>query len=227
MQEKMIETMEDLNIGKLIKTLNPVNGCTLGCSYCYARKINNRFKITSDFSVPEFMEKRLKRIDTKKPNTYFMTSMSDFSGWKDEWRTMVFDKIRENPQHVYLFLTKRPECIQFKTNLNNVWMGVTITAECDKDRIAAMREKIKADNYFITFEPLFGEFGNLDLNGIDWIVIGSETGNRKGKIITEKAWVLNITQQAKAKSIPVFMKETLLDIVGEENMLQELPKDFR
>lgn len=219
--------MDTLDIGKFIKTLNPVNGCTIGCSYCYARKINNRFKITDDFSIPQFVEKRLKRIGTKKPNTYLMTSMSDFSNWKDEWRIKVFDKMRENSQHVYLFLTKRPECIQFETDLNNVWMGVTVTTACEKDRIATMLEKIKTNNYFVTFEPLFGELGSLDLDGIGWIVIGAETGNRKGKITAEKAWVLDIAQQAKTKNIPVFMKETLLNIVGEENMLQELPKDFR
>jgi len=219
--------MEILNIGKLIKSLNPVNGCSIGCSYCYARKINNRFKITPDFSVPQFVEKRLKRIGTKKPNTYLMTSMSDFSNWKNEWRDVVFDKMRENPQHAYLFLTKRPECIQFETELNNVWMGVTVTSESDKNRIAAMQKNIKATNYFVTFEPLFGELGDLDLDGLGWVVIGTETGNRKGKSTSEKHWILNISNQAKAKNIPVFMKETLLNIVGEQNMLQELPKNFR
>jgi len=144
-----------------------------------------------------------------------MTSMSDFSDWKDEWRTRVFDKMHENPQHVYLFLTKRPKCIQFETELNNVWMGVTITAECDKHRVAAMLENIKANNYFIAFEPLFGELESLDLDGIGWMVIGTETGKRKGKITAEKTWILNIAKQAKAKNIPVFMKETLAVIVGE------------
>lgn len=218
--------MEILDIGKLIKTLNPVSGCSIGCAYCYARKINNRFNITPDFFVPQFVEKRLKRIGTKKPNTYLMTSMSDFSNWKNEWRTMVFDKMHENHQHTYLFLTKRPECIQFETNLNNVWMGVTVTSECDKDRIATMQKNIKSTNYFITFEPLFGELNYLNLDGIGWIVIGTETGNRKGKIIAEKSWILNISKQAKAKKIPVFMKETLLNIVGKENLIQELPKSF-
>ncbi|OIJ22490.1 hypothetical protein BKP45_04045 [Anaerobacillus alkalidiazotrophicus] len=156
-----------------------------------------------------------------------MTSMSDFSDWEEEWRTSVFDKISENPQHVFLFLTKRPEYIQFETDLNQVWIGITVTTEREKSRIAAMRENIKENNYFITFEPLFGELGSLDLDGIGWVVIGTETGNRKGEITAEKEWIINIARQAKVKNVPVFMKESLLDIVGEENMLQELPKGFR
>lgn len=219
--------MKIWDIGKLIKNLNPVSGCTVGCDYCYARGINRRFKITSDFSVPQLMEKRFKRIATKTPNTYLMTSMSDFSDWKTQWRTMVFNIMNENPQHVYLFLTKRPESIQFESSLDNVWMGVTITAECDKKRIKYLLENIKAKNYFLTFEPLFGEIGLLDLDRIGWIVIGTETGKRKGKITAEKSWILNIAKQAKANNIPVFMKGYLSDIVGEENMVQELPKDFR
>ncbi len=156
-----------------------------------------------------------------------MTSMSDFSDWKEEWRTRVFDKISENPQHVYLFLTKRPEYIKFEIDHNHVWIEITVPTEREKSRVAAMRENIKANNYFITFEPLFSELGSLDLDGIGWVVIGTETGNRKGKITAEKEWIIDITRQAKAKNVPVFMKESLLDIVGEENMLQELPKEFR
>ena len=223
----MNKTMKIYDIGKLIRNLNPVSGCTIGCNYCYARGINNRFKITPDFSVPQLIEKRFKRIATKTPSTYLMTSMSDFSDWKSEWRTTVFDIMSENPQHVYLFLTKRPESIKFETNFDNVWMGVTVTAACDKSRIQSLRENIKAKNFFLTFEPLFSDIGTLDLDSIGWVVIGTETGKRKGKINAEKSWVLNIAKQAKAKNIPVFMKGYLADIVGEENIIQELPKDFR
>lgn len=216
--------MEIVSIGKKIKTLNPVNGCTAGCSYCYARKINDRFKISPDFGAVTFFEHKLKRITNgKKPIIYFMTSMSDFSQWQDDWRTKVFDHLEKYPKNSYIFLSKFPEKYTFETQLNSVWIGVTITANNETKRIGAMLENIKAENYFIAFEPLFGDLGEMNLDGIGWIVIGTETGNRRGKIVAQKDWIMNIVRQAKMKQIPVFMKETLLNIVGEENMLQELP----
>ncbi len=218
--------MEIKDVNKLIKTLNPVNGCNIGCSYCYARNINRRFHITPDFSVPEFIEKRLKRIAKKKPSNFLMTSMSDFSGWTPEWRNKVFSAMENNPQHTYLFLTKQPDRINFTTHLPNVWMGVTITNISDIDRIHALQNYVKCPNYFLTFEPLFGDVGKIDLDNIGWIVIGTETGNRKGKITARAEWIANIVHQAKKKHIPIFMKSRLLDIVGEENMIQELPSSF-
>ena len=76
---------------KLIKTFNPVNGCNIGCPYCYARKINQRFHIIPDFSIPTFQEQRLEQLYKKKKGAvYLITSMSDFSGWKPEWREKIF-----------------------------------------------------------------------------------------------------------------------------------------
>lgn len=172
------------------------------------------------------METRLKRIAVKSPHTYLMTSMSDFSCWKPEWREKVFQIMGQNPQHVYLFLTKRPQLINFETMMEQVWIGVTITSQADKDRILCMKKHIKAPNYFITFEPLFGDMGPVDFNGIGWVVIGTETGNLNGKITSDKTWILNIAKQAEKHGISVFMKSSLLNIVGPEDLKQEIPASF-
>ncbi len=134
--------------------------------------------------------------------------------------------MRENPQHRYLFLTKRPERISLESDLDTFWMGVTVTSKAEVKRIDDMRKHVRTKHYFVTFEPLFGDVGDVDLDKVDWIVIGTETGNRKGKITSEKEWILHIARQAKKKHIPVFMKDTLLNIVGEDSMLQELPHGF-
>ena len=165
-------------------------------------------------------------MEKERPQNFFLTGMSDFSGWKPEWRDEVFEKIAQNPQHQYLFLTKRPEQIPFSTALANTWFGVTVTSSKESDRIQALRDNIHGGHYHVTFEPMFDDVGEVDLSGIEWIVIGTETGRRKGRTISKQEWVWSLTEQAHALGIPVFMKEDLLPILGEENMVQELPQAF-
>ena len=188
--------MELLDVGKLIKNLNPVNGCTIGCPYCYAKRINDRFHITPVWNEPVFVPERLPRLNTKKPNNYLMTSMSDFSDWQPGWREQVFAQMAQNPQHRYLFLTKRPERLSFATTLETAWLGVTVTSAGEKTRIGTLLQNAACPHYFVTFEPLFGELGPVPLEGIGWVVIGTETGNRKGKVAAQKEWVLSLARQA-------------------------------
>ena len=104
--------------------------------------------------------------------------------------------------------------------------GVTVTRSSEKKRLEDLKRNIKAKHYHVTFEPIFDEIGEIDFAGIDWVVIGTETGHRKGKVDSRLEWVLHIADQAKAQGIPVFMKEDLLLIMGEERMIQELPEQF-
>ena len=85
-----------------------------------------------------------------------------------------------------------------------------------------MRENIRGKHYQVSFEPMFDDIGKVDLTGIEWIVVGTETGRRKGKSVSKPEWVWNLTEQAHSCDMPVFMKEDLLPVMGEEQMIQEL-----
>ena len=180
-----------------------------------------------DFEKPEFFPNKLRLMDNQRPHNFLLTGMSDFAFWEPEWREKVFAKMAQNPQHQYLFLTKRPEVIRFSTLLDNAWFGVTVTSSKEKGRIQALREHIRGGHYHVTFEPMFDDIGVVDFTSVEWIVIGTETGRRKGKSVSKPEWMWNLTDQAHALGIPVFMKEDLLPIMGEEQMVQEFPSAFR
>lgn len=209
-----------------IQNINLVIGCTIGCSYCYARNNARRFRMTDDFAKPVYFPNKLRLMSKPRPQIFLLTGMSDFAGWEPVWREEVFHQMAGNPQHQYLFLTKQPKKIHFSSQLDNAWFGVTVTSHKEKGRITALRENIQGRHYHVTFEPMFDDIGAVDLTGIQWIVIGTETGNRKGKAVSRPEWVWSLTDQAHALGIPVFMKEDLLPIIGEKNMVQELPPSF-
>lgn len=116
--------------------------------------------------------------------------------------------------------------LDIQTELENAWFGTSVTSSTEKYRIQEIRKRVHAKHYHATFEPMFNDIGEVDLTGIDWIVIGTETGHRKGKIDSRPEWVWNLVDQARSLQIPVFMKEDLLPIMGEKNMIQELPQAF-
>ena len=213
-------------IKDLIQNMNLVIGCTVGCPYCYARNNVKRYHMIDDFSQPEFFPGKLRMMDKPRPQNFLLTGMSDLAGWKPEWRDEVFAKIRENPQHQFLFLSKRPDLLDIRTDLDNAWFGVTVTRKAELWRIDALRENVKAKHYHVTFEPLFDDPGVADLSCIGWVVVGTMTGAQSKRGHTEPAWAYSLTEQAHRINIPVFWKEDLLPIMGEEQMIQELPEAF-
>ncbi len=213
-------------IKDLIQNMNLVIGCSVGCSYCYAGNNAMRYHMTDDFSRPEFFPGKLRMMDRPRPRNFLLTGMSDLAGWKAEWRGQVFEKIRANQQHQFIFLSKRPDLLDITTDLDNAWFGVTVTGKADLWRIDALKKNVRARHYHVTFEPLFDDPGTVDLSGIGWIVVGTMTGAQSRKVRTEPAWAYSLTEQAHEKNIPVFWKEDLIPIMGEDKMIREFPEAF-
>lgn len=211
-------------------TLNPVVGCTFGCSYCYAKKLNDRFKFIEDWNRPQFFPERLKQLDSKKPKNIFMNSMSDIADWGYIALNETKKAMQDNPQHNYLFLTKRPIKVSehfYRYSEENVWFGVSVTKSIELDRVRILKNSMGIKKHFISFEPLHSHICLSYDDKCDWVIIGAETGNRKGKIIPKKEWIEHIVGFAKFYNIPVFMKDSLVSIMGEKNMLREFPKELK
>lgn len=169
----------------------------------------------------------------KKPRTIFVCSMADLFGeWvPDEWIIEVLNACREAPQHRYLFLTKNPERYDRLEDAGiitdqdqNFWLGSTVTDEC--------RDKLHYNFALHTFqscEPMLAPWPpaqepNQRYKGAwpEWVIFGAETGNRKGKVIPEKAWIDNAVQMCRNVGAKVFMKESLREIMGDD-FRQEYP----
>lgn len=194
----------------------------------------NRSKAPYPFGfIPTFHRYRLDEPQSwKKPRTIFVCSMADlFGDWvPDKWIEEVFAACEKAPQHRYLFLTKNPKRYGELAEAGklpmrkNFWYGSTL------DSMKSLRYPGRfRDNTFVSIEPLtermdvgLGSFG-----GDRWIIIGAETGNRKGKVTPEKEWVDIICEAADITHAAVFMKDSLIPIVGEGNMRREFPWEKR
>lgn len=234
-------------------TWNPVTGCFHDCEYCYARKVANRFgKWRPGFSdesctklhtlenkikgnpypylfEPTLHKYRLKEPEQKtKPQTIFVCSMADLFGhWvPEEWIEEVFRACEVVPQHRYLFLTKNPARyieLSKKGKLprrDNMWYGTTVT----KPIVPFFWSKFH--HTFLSIEPLledFSEDGAENKRSVDWLIVGAETGQRKDKVTPEASWIEFFSKFCDDTKTPLFMKDSLLSIIGEDNMRREFP----
>lgn len=209
-------------------TVNPIVGCPNGCAYCYARKINDRFRFIEKWNEPKFFPERLEQFVIKAPKTVFIDSMSDAGCWEQEWFNQVMDATQRYPQHKYIVLTKRPYELMVKRNnyimangnlLKNVHLGISITCQMD-----ILNSPFLEYFDFLSIEPLLAKINFPDwLKGkaVKTIIIGAETGNRKGKVVPQKQWIDDIVAKADEFGMKVFMKESLRDIVDENKFRQD------
>jgi protein gp37 len=233
-------------------TWNPVTGCKHGCEYCYARKIAERFGgfrqigevrgpnvdleekyVAQNGKVnpfpygftPTIHRYRLNEpASIKTPQTIFVCSMADLFGeWvPDEWIQEVFKACDAAPQHRYLFLTKNPK--RYEQVLDryfppNMWFGWSQDGPMGDALKHSTHHSIQS---FVSIEPLRRPFESFNVRGLDWAIVGAETGNRKGKVIPEKSWVDSIAVACAENGVPLFMKESLRGIMGDD-FIQGIP----
>ena len=200
-------------------TWNPVTGCNKiseGCDNCYAERMAKRLKAMGQqnyingFEVvchPHMLDTPLK---WKKTNMVFVNSMGDVFHEKVplDFIRQVFGVMNIADQHFYQVLTKRAKRLLELSKMikwdSHIWMGVTVENKTFKYRIDYLR-KTPAKTKFLSLEPLLGPLGKLDLSGIDWVIVGGESGPRARSI--EADWAREIRDQCIEQKVPFFFKQ--------------------
>jgi protein gp37 len=122
----------------------------------------------------------------------------------------ILKVVDDNPQHTFQFLTKYPQNLRtlLDYQYDNMWVGTTVTCSNDRWRIDYLRSNVNCTK-FVSFEPLLGDIYNPELDGMDWVIIGAETGNRSNKVAPSFVNISHITSEAKRGGIPVYHKDNL------------------
>jgi protein gp37 len=200
-------------------TWNPVTGCTklsAGCKHCYAERMARRLKAMGQSNYCNGFQLTLQPhmlehpLHWKKPRMIFVNSMSDLfhQGVPLDYIQRVFDVMRQAPWHTFQVLTKRAARLQrLSEELDwpaNVWMGVTVENRDYTCRIQLLRQT-QACIKFLSLEPLLGPLPHLELEGIDWVIVGGESG--PGARPMDAKWVTSIRDQCLTMDIPFFFKQ--------------------
>ena len=191
---------------------------------------------------PTFHRYRLgepKRL--KEPQNIFVVSMGDiFGSWvPTKWIIDVIDSCLAAPQHRYLFLTKNParykdlQRMAILPQTDNFWYGTTLTNNDDFSRRGYQLYDAFAGTgckTFLSIEPLqerLYEKNTMNVQYVDWVIVGAESGNRKGKATPELLWIVDIAKCCSECRVPMFMKDSIIPIVGELLMWRQWPEELK
>jgi len=200
-------------------TWNPTTGCdkiSAGCKHCYAETMTKRLKAMGQAKYKDGFDLRIHEDSLNVPfgwkerKIVFVNSMSDL--FHDEvpanFIQRVFCVMNSCTQHTFQVLTKRAERLfELDSTLNwtpNIWMGVSVENRDCTDRINYLI-KTKAKTKFLSCEPLIGPLHNLNLTGIDWVIVGGESGPKARPI--KESWVWDIRLQCQEAGAAFFFKQ--------------------
>jgi len=200
-------------------TWNPTTGCTkisAGCANCYAENMARRLKAMNidkyknGFNLTWHNNELQLPYSWKKPRMIFVNSMSDLfhENMPFDFIKAVFKVMNNCPQHIFQVLTKRADILEKYYPLlewtSNIWMGVTVENQHVIWRIDSLR-KVPAAIKFLSIEPLLSAIPNLNLFGIDWVIVGGESGTKARPMREE--WVIDIKNKCEEKGITFFFKQ--------------------
>jgi protein gp37 len=200
-------------------TWNPITGCSkvsLGCKHCYAERLANRLhamkqrRYQNGFSVTMHWDLLKEPLLWKKPQMIFVNSMSDLfhEQVEEKFIKAVFSTIEKAHWHTFQILTKRTKRLRDLAYRlywpENLWMGVSIENEKYLYRIQDLLMTPAAIK-FLSVEPLLGRIKNLPVKGIDWVIVGGESGPLARSM--DLAWVREIRDSCKANGLPFFFKQ--------------------
>ena len=200
-------------------TWNPVTGCTKispGCKHCYAERMSLRLRAmgqrnyVNGFKLTLHERMLEKPLSWRKPQLIFVNSMSDLfhDDVPVDFILEVFDVMQRASWHQFQVLTKRSQrLLDLNSQIewpDNVWMGVSVENQDYTFRIDHLR-KINAVTKFLSLEPLLGPLSGLNLNGINWVIVGGESG--PGARPMREDWVIQIRDQCNVADVPLFVKQ--------------------
>lgn len=198
---------------------NPTTGCTkvsAGCTHCYAETMTKRLtamgheKYQNGFKLTLHEEELSTPYTWKSPKIVFVNSMSDLFHEEVPFSFVdkVFKVMNDNPQHVFQILTKRSKRLEklspYLKWTHNVWLGVSIENEFVLDRVDDLKNT-EAKVKFLSCEPLIGPLKSLNLTGIDWVIVGGESGRNPRPM--KREWVREIKDQCKKYDVRFFFKQ--------------------
>ena len=204
-------------------TWNPVTGCTQvgpGCDNCYALRFAERWRGIADHPYEQGFDLRLwpsrltHPLGWRRPKRIFVNSMSDLfhKNVPGEFVDAIFEVMEKADWHNYQVLTKRSSLMRnyIRTRYGpdgvprHIWLGVSVEDAAHKSRIEHLQQ-VNAGSRFVSFEPLLGPIGPVDLSGISWAIVGGESGPRARRM--DEAWAIELRDRCQESKVAFFFKQ--------------------